>query len=439
MQGSILFGFSAGASTITQQVPTHCPSGNCEWDSFNSLAVCSRCVDVSDQIVASRSLRDAMTYSWPMEGNPVSLDLVTTFQLPNGQILNNLDNGPGRIEMTARATSRPSETLTFRESTTLIQAVSMIRARFSGDESENSTQVPISATECAIYFCVNSYKSRILNGTLFETSTEVISERDMASWQPVPGRDNKTVLPGPAEDALVEPQHLINRTDFAVRLPPSKSDLHRPDSFNVTSPALEHLSLYIKGLFNDSAKFPIPENYQCTGLVRQPTMNVPEDGGNRAGSRFAPPIMQVLYSTPSLKDTFANLAASISANMRATADEKPSVRGRAGSYESFIEVRWPWLALPCTCVIMGSLFLLLAIRETREAGVPVWKNDALAAITHGLESAVIRMAPPVPYASRIKTDVGALEFTLGEHGKLRRASQPPLICEKPRGKWWMYG
>ncbi|KAI1846948.1 hypothetical protein JX266_006823 [Neoarthrinium moseri] len=62
-----------------------------------------------------------------------------------------------------------------------------------------------------------------------------------------------------------------------------------------------------------------------------------------------------------------------------------AVTGSFTSYQTVVEVRWEWLALPVAIEIMGLVFLLLVVRGN--SGVPVWKGSILAALYHGLEDA----------------------------------------------------
>ena len=54
MQSAILFGLTAAASSITQQVSTVYPSGNGLWEQYLSLGMCSSYSDVSDKITTKR-------------------------------------------------------------------------------------------------------------------------------------------------------------------------------------------------------------------------------------------------------------------------------------------------------------------------------------------------------------------------------------------------
>ena len=141
---------------------------------------------------------------------------------------------------------------------------------------------------------------------------------------------------------------------------------------------------------------------------------------------FDPPVMQVVWQTAILKDLFANLAMSITANMRSASDSQLMATGQLGKYETFIEVRWPWIILPCICICLGSIFLLLAIWQTHRLSVPVWKNSTLAVLTHGLDHLALKGIETQSLNSGLQHSAEEMTVTLGDELKLERADDVVL-------------
>ena len=50
MQSAIFAGLSLSETMLSQQLPLHCPSGNCTREPFFSLSVCSECNNVTRQL-----------------------------------------------------------------------------------------------------------------------------------------------------------------------------------------------------------------------------------------------------------------------------------------------------------------------------------------------------------------------------------------------------
>lgn len=55
--------------------------------------------------------------------------------------------------------------------------------------------------------------------------------------------------------------------------------------------------------------------------------------------------------------------------------------------QTFLSVRWGWLAFPTTLVILTSIFFIGIIVDTRPTGgrAEIWKSSPLALLFHGLE------------------------------------------------------
>ena len=61
------------------------------------------------------------------------------------------------------------------------------------------------------------------------------------------------------------------------------------------------------------------------------------------------------------------------------------VPGQAFSLESYVHVRWGWLALPIAVVLLTGMFLTAAILRSRQSKTKLWKSSALAMLFHGLD------------------------------------------------------
>ncbi|KAI1809390.1 hypothetical protein GGS20DRAFT_308038 [Poronia punctata] len=62
-----------------------------------------------------------------------------------------------------------------------------------------------------------------------------------------------------------------------------------------------------------------------------------------------------------------------------------TVVGRAYTFEITVGVRWMWLALPVITWLCGTVFLLLTIWTCRGSDRPLWKTSSLPLIYHGFE------------------------------------------------------
>lgn len=162
---------------VIQQGGFNCPTGNCTWPPFESLAVCNRCTDVTarlESIVRSTEIPSS----------------VTSFRLPNGLYLNNANGweygtsntmGSGfaifrGIMMTTLGTANATETISAHDLDTIIWSMSMIRVS-PGGPTVTWPDLPLTAMECTLFYCVKSYEFEVSNGTLTVASEQMTDAR----------------------------------------------------------------------------------------------------------------------------------------------------------------------------------------------------------------------------------------------------------------------
>ncbi|KAG8630718.1 hypothetical protein KVT40_002337 [Elsinoe batatas] len=91
------------------------------------------------------------------------------------------------------------------------------------------------------------------------------------------------------------------------------------------------------------------------------------------------------YEHPSgIERLMSDLATSMTVAMRSFAGSVPH-EGQAWAWQSFVHVRWGFVAVPVATVVLTGLFLGLAVWRSRRGGVEVWKSSALALLCFGLD------------------------------------------------------
>lgn len=372
--------------------------------------MCTTCVDLTDRISTVRKESWSIIDYWPNENTAAQMMNLTKHFLPNGQSIMNVDvPGPkeiGPFELTVKITARPSESIAFKSTATLSQAVSILRANFSGKYSQNWTSVPVTASECALYFCINAYGSEIKNGTLMEQHRETPSVRNPASFQILDENDTTLYRPNATIDALYEPKIWFNRSDLQIIFP-QQVLANKITKANISQAAIDGISEYITGLFVIDGGVHFNE-FGCTGAAL--AAGSPKNAGTES---YAPASMQALAGTSSIDMIFSNLAASISANMRGTSDHQLTFSGLGGIYETFIQVHWAWIALPRVCVCLGTIFLILVIWQTSRFSLPIWKSSIFAVLTHGLDDSMMGSMKYETLNSQIEKSTKGMAVTLG--------------------------
>lgn len=82
MTSAVFQGLTQPDTSVAQQTNHNCPSGNCTWDIFQSLAVCSACTDLTDRLIK-------ITVSFKTTCFNTHVNLIV-YRLPNGLDLTNV-------------------------------------------------------------------------------------------------------------------------------------------------------------------------------------------------------------------------------------------------------------------------------------------------------------------------------------------------------------
>ena len=339
-------------STAAQpSVPVACDSGYCDFSPFRSLAVCSDCSDISNALTSHCE-----------SGSCTQEKTMCNYSLPNGMQVNISDyvRLPGTF-FQANVSYSPEENShsgLWSRNRSMIFNLTEIRI----PSVTNTTELRNAfATQCALYWCVNTYTAQVRNHTLFETLED--------SWHDPSPPYTMTSVPG----------------GFRIDLQPPTKDGQTRSNFTIDGETSLDLQYWLRDKMQTGN---IPSSSCYNG---KPTM-----GGSLAPqTEFSRPIVR-----SSLNDVFQNLAAAMSPRVRQldpTAQrEKPTAEfgpiegvgaanGTSFIWETQIKVRWTWIILPSLLFILTSLFLGVTMLETKRRGLKVWKLSPTAIICSGLD------------------------------------------------------
>lgn len=276
------------------------------------------------------------------------LQQVTEYRLPNGL------TGDSSILMTAYGTGNETESVSFTSHDTLIWSMTMMN--FTVKEKPTAS-VSVSAIECGLWYCVNSYMSAVKDGNLTETIELAPSKREPDSWRPVLGpMDMGVVAP---------PPNTINydRISSSVR----RTDLQLGEGFNLSQAAIYSISDLMYATF--------------ASPVRQKGINANVLAID--GTTYNPTAMQSLYNSQDLEATFASLAKSMTNNIRQNSDNNTVANGKEGKYMVLIQVRGWFLTLPVILIVGGAVFLAIVLHYTHKSKIAVWGTNALPIVALG--------------------------------------------------------
>lgn len=140
MQKALYSGFWASNEDVINDLAPSCPTGNCTYPEYNTLAVCHKTANVTDKLKITKTASTG-----PYLNNAT---------LPNG---NYLQYG---IDVTQiNSTSR-----IVMDNSTVGMQIAAFDVIYQTDGESLSFNSTFNALEVVFWFCVNTYKTEVLNG-----------------------------------------------------------------------------------------------------------------------------------------------------------------------------------------------------------------------------------------------------------------------------------
>lgn len=409
MPMAIQLGLSRTFSSAQQTASFSCATGNCTWPIFTSIAVCSRCNDVTDHLKKETTTGEGLG-TINLDGLASGWEYII-YSLP----YLNLSN-PTRIRqlpqlkpalMAARPISNPGRTITFTKLDTMIAAVGIIKADIAFEnKSVDWHESVITATECALFLCTKAYNSSVDRGILKEDTIASWENREPASYQvgkfndePPPfefkaeyhpdgieydydeayneieSTRNHSLVTNPNSDGEAEGSDIavgdVTRSDLQLWIPADEAKAHGvPDdaslTFNITQNTVGSMGRYI--------------NFGLLQTRERKSMAWPAMDSHAS---LQDSVAQSLWNSSDLAVTFDNIALALSNWMRDSSGQQQ--RGNSWEYVIFIRVRWVYLTVPAVVAVAGCVFVLLSIWETQRLRLPAWRNSLISTLTHSLD------------------------------------------------------
>jgi hypothetical protein len=198
-----------------------------------------------------------------------------------------------------------------------------------------------SATECALFFCVDTYEVFVREGVFKENriSTDISSN---ASLSDVGAIQDFSLTP---ETCYFHGTRYDQPHEHSQKCTYNVNWLSRLAMANSLSPLLTGQGSLFASYRPSWSSDPIEALYGMNGNYTDIT------------------------------SVFNSLASSLSINARSQICEA-TVNGTAWTIVSYVHVRWPWLILPGTLVVLSLIFLVTTILHTRNQYI--WESSPLA-------------------------------------------------------------
>lgn len=324
-----------------------CTSSECQWQVFSSLAVCAAVADISDKLTISDSI-NASDVSAGLD--PASSGLaVHNASLPNGILLfGGTDtfnmNMSSAVDGATGANFLPVATsISFsKEDARVSSAIANFFIVYTNQTSDlNRQDAAFRAVEVLFHFCVNTYSVSVSQGT---AETILV---------------NSSTILGPSEPTSVvlqafDERYTIKRDD--VRL----------------------LSSHLTSLF--SGVYSYRYGKEVVGMTAASDAMGTAMFGRKDGSGTS-----LGDSEEDVRAAIGNLTRNVATSLtnciRSAAAPTAFATGVTLSTESYVHIRWSWLAFLATQVVMSIALMVGIIVQTAAWNVMIVKGSGSAMAT----------------------------------------------------------
>ncbi|KAK7926546.1 hypothetical protein PG985_003544 [Apiospora marii] len=428
-----------GFTGVPSYADFHCESGNCTWPSFLSLGVCSSCNDVTDNM--AKKTEEATSGTIPTGSTVMVTDNYTKYSLEYMDLSNadSVHKSQLSAYMAVGGTNSPNETVSYRENDRLIAALGIIKAADTYEKNQTIwAETEVTATECALYFCIKRFDAAVEKAELKENATEIKTSRVKNSYGPVRPKDRNKfkILQKMLGNSLFSKTGDLPRHDLQL----TPSDVTQLDNTSLVVPAVFNISQNAVGSMISFISKELLGGYE--GILIWPPFKA------RQGF-FQSSAASTFFNSTDLSETMQKLAGGLtdwardaSSGTSKTPTRKrqqpqhqeeqqqdhQSVLGTPQTWIQHVRVRWEYMTLPLFTLVAGFLFVGLSIRETRRMKLAPWKADMIATLAYSLDAetrAQLRFAARQGHVGPTAREM-YLDFAESGHGlelKARREQQ----------------
>ncbi|KAF1936729.1 hypothetical protein EJ02DRAFT_506389 [Clathrospora elynae] len=373
-------------------IPLTCPSSNCTWPVYETLAVCSRCVsmDVSN-LLSFTCLNTTIDWSTNTTG-PLSDEtypngtvcgyfINATSEAPilmSGYRINEEGDEPEDGEALLVRTLPLTKFLTkeqlfgfgsinFKHIRNPILDALIVSAA-SGPDSVYRHEAPV-IHECALSWCVQTIKSSYDSGKYTE---EVISTYE-----------NSTAGPSPWESFEIPEEQgggieIFYMQNITVKPPASNAYRSGSSVYNESYGSDNITASKVYNIFDDF----FPSYFTAENNSAVPSLRYKNYAGGASirGLPYNP------WQVPNNITRHVERLAVAMTNVIRSSTSKESAQGEAFSKETYVKVRWEWLSLPLGLLFVSLIFLAATVAKSavERDRVGVWKTSAYATLLYGL-------------------------------------------------------
>ncbi|CAG7921681.1 unnamed protein product [Penicillium olsonii] len=314
--GAIYSGIFQEQTPNSKNALMDCPTGNCTFTPYQSLGFCSRCSNITSFLTKKK------------QAGMVSYMSAYNYTLPNGFYFHTASNMNYLMNAT---TNKPLLDLDTKDLAVILN--------FTAISTDDYGMTPqISATECALYYCVDTYETEVSGGKFTETITSNVATSNYSSGS-------------------------TSLQNFAVK--PETCYFNGTRLNNTSSPNCTYTVNWLSLLSMSNSLSPLLKGSGSRFISNRPSWS----------SDTAEALYGIYGNYSEINSVFSSLASSLSIHARSKVC-KGTKNGTAWTTQSYVEVRWLWMILPCALVALSLAFLVIVVIHTRKQYI--WKSSPLA-------------------------------------------------------------
>jgi hypothetical protein len=360
-----------------------CP-GNCSWPVYSTLAICSRCEDITKHVRIWEE----------MDKNSQNVTIIH-YRSAVPELGLQIDNVAGRSHVNGPevkvvgTTSNPGATISFRQYDTLLSSIAILRSPNNPSASSIMDGTAIwNATECALYLCSRlhetSVQSNIFQEKIIEMPVKRVEDsyilKGLMAWNPIEGKREDIV--GVKNASMATKEFDVN-FNHSLWIPPTY--FSNISSGNSLTPQREDLKLFISDdewlQASKSLKAPVHRN---DTMIFNVTYSAIVASSTWFADYFnSSAVIDVMYASDNLTANFAHVSEYINKWMRDRVFESSPAVGTVLVQRVFIHIAWGYLVLPGLTITVGILYVFHSVLETRQRKLPVWKDSTIATMAYG--------------------------------------------------------
>ncbi|KAL4997551.1 hypothetical protein BDV10DRAFT_201811 [Aspergillus recurvatus] len=320
---------TTGSTSFSSYTKPNCPTGDCIFPSFQSLAACSDCSNVTHLLSVGERQSPCLEQAepWYIYSLPNGLNLSVT-SVPLYQSLwyvstnTKSDRNPYGLEALALPGTKNFGQSAFMNLTAIFLEWDIVRNR-----TDDAT-----AMQCSLYWCVNTYNATTKNGSTFESVLETYHD-SAASFYQYPNHDGNAIHLQPTRSSNGLSRWLADKFQFS----------------------------YIENMCADST-----------------------DGYSEYENDFIS-----FFKDQPLPELFNRMAAAIttyirSANKTISVSGTEPAHGTSWAVQTQLHTHWAWITLPAILIILTIVFLVITALQSKNRDLEVWKSSTLPLLCSGL-------------------------------------------------------